>query len=532
MSATINERAPILTNVADYPEWYASHTPDAEALVFEDTRLSYREFGAAVDRYARAMIAAGVSRGDRVATLTPPSHEYLISFLAAARIGAIWLGLNAKYKREELAYVLRDSEPCLLLAQLQIAGRDLTDDVRALWQATPSLKTVVTFDESGLERGMPLAHFLVAGESVSDETLRRVRSEVLGTDPCLVVYTSGSTGPSKGALLAHAGIIHFCHHENRVWYSDRPSRVNYLPINHAGCVVDMSLPVVVAGGKLVLCQNFDARETLAIMQRERITQWFSVPSAFIMQIEQPDFAAFDLSSVDMIAWGGASMPIPAIERLGRICPRMATNYGLTEALVATMVDPTDDADTLVRTVGKAFPGVEIRIVDAQGRDQPPGTPGELWCRSIQNMVGYWRRPEATAETITEDGWLKTGDLLVHNADGSYSMIGRIKEMYKSGGYNVYPREIEEAISSHPGVAMSAVVPVSDPRWQEVGVAYVLKHDGYSLDTAEILEHCKSRLANYKIPKEVVITTSLPLLPIGKIDKMALRKRAKLDFVRS
>jgi acyl-CoA synthetase (AMP-forming)/AMP-acid ligase II len=523
-----HRRAPVLANVADYPAWYALHAPEAEAVVFEDTRLDYAQLDAAVERLARAMIAAGVRKGDRVATLTPPSHDFLICFLAAARVGAIWLGLNARYQRDELAYVVRDSQPCLLLTRLEIGGRDFRDDLRALRQTITAHLAVVTLDQQAVDDAVTLERFLAAGDSVADHTMARARGEVSGGDPCLLVYTSGSTGRPKGALLAHAGIIHFCHHENLSWPSARPSRVNYLPINHAGCVVDMSMPVIVAGGKQVLCQNFDPREVLAIMQRERISQWFSVPSAFMMQLELPDFASFDLGSVELIAWGGAAMPLQAIRRLREVCPRLATNYGSTESLVVTLVEPTDDIDALAHTIGKAFAGVELRVVDANGRDEPEGTPGELWCRSIQNMIGYWQRPDATAETITADGWLKTGDVVVRNPDGSFAIVGRLKEMYKSGGYNVYPREIEDVIASHPAVAMAAVVPVPDPRWQEVGVAYVVPRDGLEITEADVQEYCRTRLANYKIPKSVVIVTGLPLLPIGKIDKVALQKRAATD----
>jgi acyl-CoA synthetase (AMP-forming)/AMP-acid ligase II len=234
----------------------------------------------------------------------------------------------------------------------------------------------------------------------------------------------------------------------------------------------------------------------------------------------------------MIMWGGAAMPRELILRLLAFDRPLATNYGLTESGSAiTVVPPSRDVALLERTVGWPFEGVEIRLVDSHGRTVAGGEPGRIEARSIYNMLGYWRRPEATAQTLSADGWLATGDLGQRNPDGSYSIVGRVKEMYKSGGYNVYPREVEDVIESHCAVAMAAVVGVEDPVWQEVGVAYVQPAGAAagSIGVQELEAHCRARLANYKIPKLFVVVDSLPLLPIGKIDKVALGQRAQGDY---
>jgi acyl-CoA synthetase (AMP-forming)/AMP-acid ligase II len=196
---------------------------------------------------------------------------------------------------------------------------------------------------------------------------------------------------------------------------------------------------------------------------------------------------------------------------------------MSETMVSTALAPTDDIDALANTVGAAFPGVEIKLVLPDGLEAPEGEPGEIWVRSDYNLARYWRRPEATAEAITADGFFKTGDLALQRPDGKFRIVGRIKEMYKSGGYNVYPREVEAVIEDHPNVAAAAVVSAPDPVWQEVGVAYVAPNGG--LDPAELERHCRARLANYKIPKRFVIEPNMPLLPIGKIDKVTLKARA-------
>lgn len=223
------------------------------------------------------------------------------------------------------------------------------------------------------------------------------------------------------------------------------------------------------------------------------------------------------------------MPEGAVRRLLEVCPRMSSNYAMTETLVTTVIDPTDDAGALSRTVGRPFDGVDIRLVNDLGEDVELGTAGELLARSDYNMLGYWRRHEATQDAFSGDGWFHTGDLLVENEDGSYSVVGRLKDMYKSGGYNVYPEEIEKIIESYPDILEAAVVAVSDPRWQEVGIAYVTLQRDCVLDQDRLWAYCSKRLANYKIPKKFSIILEMPFLPIGKVDKGVLRKNAAREF---
>jgi acyl-CoA synthetase (AMP-forming)/AMP-acid ligase II len=280
----------------------------------------------------------------------------------------------------------------------------------------------------------------------------------------------------------------------------------------------------VSGGTTIFMESFDPAQCLALMQAERVSVWGSVPSVFQMQLGLPNFDDYDLSAVQMILWEGAAMPAELITRLLRICPRLATNYGMTETTSAiTIVEPTNDEDVLAHSVGYAFPGVEVRLADSDGREPADGTAGEVQARSRLNLLGYWRRPDATAEAFTADGYFKTGDLAVRRPDGRYRIVGRLKEMYKSGGYNVYPREIEATLERHPAIALAAVVATPDPLWDEVGVAYVVPREATT--AAELERHCRAHLANYKVPKRFVIADELPLLPIGKVDKRALSERA-------
>ncbi|MES2495935.1 MAG: AMP-binding protein [Pseudomonadota bacterium] len=523
----MTNQPPLLPRISDYVAWHASRQPAATALILDNESWSWARLSADVEQLARALLAAGVRKGDRVATLQPPHPRYLVDFLATASIGAIWVGLNPRYQRGELAHVLLDSEPAVLLARRFIGDRDFTEDLLALADLCPSLHHLVMVgcDEPAPAPAQLLDSFLSLGESVADDALVGARAGCGDRDPCLIVYTSGSTGEPKGALLHHDGLARFSLGQNLVWPLDPVRAINYFPINHVGCVADCTLPCVVAGGTLIFMEQFEPADCLRLMEAHGVTLWGSVPSTFPMMIDHPDFARRDLSSVQLIAWGGAAMDEATIRRLRATCSRLATNYGMTETTSAmTAIAPTDDVDRLAHSVGAAFPGVEIRLAGEDGDPVADGEVGEVQTRSALNFLGYWRRPEATHDAFTHDGFFRTGDLAALRPDGAYRIAGRIKDMYKSGGYNVYPREVEAALEAHPSVSAAAVVAVPDPVWQEIGIAYVTL--SAEAGVADILAFLRTRLANYKLPKRILIEPELPLLPIGKVDKPALRRRAE------
>jgi acyl-CoA synthetase (AMP-forming)/AMP-acid ligase II len=515
-----------LTRIGDYVAWHAAHDPDAIALVHGEHRIRYGDLMQQVDLLARALLVAGVRKGDRVATLSTPHPDFVVSLLAASSIGAVWLGLNPRYRLPELQHILTDSAPRVLLARRSFLGRSYESDIDSLRACCTSLEHTVLFDDvTGMAGAVPIGKFLDAGGTIASWRLDHARADVGDRDPCLLVYTSGSTGAPKGALLHHAGIIDFSVLCNSLWPLAPHRAINYFPINHIGSVVDCLMPCLVAGGVQVMLEQFDATACLELIERERVTLWGSVPSVFQIQLALPDFARFDLSSVQLIAWGGAAMPRETLVRLRSICPNLATNYGMTETSSAiTLIEPTDDLDILANTVGHPRPGIEVRLVAADGHLIEDGQPGEIQVRSSCNFLGYWQQPDATAAAFTADGFFRTGDLGEQRSDGRIRLIGRLGEMYKSGGYNVYPREIETAIETHPAVAAAAVVSIADPLWQEVGVAYVVLKE--SITPEQLERHCRDRLANYKLPKRFIFTPDLPLLPIGKVDKRTLRTWAE------
>ncbi len=519
---------PLLDRINDYVAYYAQRQPDVEAMVLDDRRVTYAELCQQVDEMARALLAAGVARGDRVATLATPHPDFWTIFLATASIGAIWVGLNPRYQLDEYRYVVGDCEPVLLLTRTQIGDRTFAADIAALRAASKSLRQVIVLGgDPPLADSLPLATFLASGQAVDDAVLARRRTEIDSSDPALIVYTSGSTGRPKGALLPHRGLVRCCRNQMRYWRADPVRVLNFLPINHIGCVGDISSWALVAGGCIVFLEKFDAARSMEITSNERCTVWGGVPTTILMCLALPHFDRYDLSSLQLILWSGAAAPVDLVRRLRTIVPSLSNSYGLTETVGSvTFAGPCDDVELLSESVGFPVPDYEFRIADGRGNPVARGDAGEIWVRGDFIMRGYWRRPAETAETIDGDGWLHTGDLAIERADGSIRLVGRLKEMFKSGGYNVYPREIEQVLESCPGVAMAAVVGVPDQVFGEVGHAFILRDAGATVLPTDLEAACRARLANYKIPKRFVIEDELPTLPIGKLDKRQLRESAR------
>jgi acyl-CoA synthetase (AMP-forming)/AMP-acid ligase II len=512
-------RPPRLPRISDYPAHWAAARPGAEAVVFEGGRWDYAELARRVDACARGLLAAGVRPGDRVATLCPPSPDFYVTFLATASLGGIWLGLNPRYQRRELEYVTGDAGPRVVFGRTRIQDRDYGADLDALAAAGP-VERVVRLDAAGPGG---LDAFLAAGAGVTDPALAAARAPVTPADPCLIVYTSGTTGRPKGAVITHHGLVHVARVQWAIWPVEPQRVINNLPVNHIGCVGDITCDTLVPGGTVIFQEQFDPGAMLRLVETERPTFFGHVPTALQLLVAHPAWAATDFSSVQVIIWEGAAAPPSLIEALRARCPSIANAYGMTETVGSvTFTFDADDTATLAGTVGWPVPEYEVRVAGPDGAPVPPGQPGEVQVRGDFVTTGYWNRPEATAELFTADGWLRTGDLAEARPDGALRLIGRLREMYKSGGYNVYPREIEQVLEAHPDVAMAAVIGVPDPLYQEVGHAFVLAHPGRRPAPGALEAHCRAELANYKVPKRFTVADAFPMLPIGKIDKQALR----------
>ncbi len=523
------QRTPELPLISDYPAHFAALQPEREALILGDERLSYAAFAERIERCARALLACGVAKGDRVATLSTPRPVYLVVYLAAARIGAIWCGLNPRAKIDELSFVVGDAAPRLLLSISAFEGRDFRPDLERLMADHPCLERLVMLDDGAPGLGESFEDFLATGDGVADRDLDSARRAVSPDDAALVVYTSGSTGRPKGALLSHAGIVHTARVQCEHWWAEPFRIMNNMPINHIGGAVQISCHAIVAGGTNVMMERFAPSEMPAVIERERVTIMHLVATMYRILLDREEARRHDLSSLQTLVWSGAPAPRDLIGELRRLTPRLFTSYGQTEVGGEVTFTPDGASDeVLAETAGRPEQGYDIRIGDEHGQPVPAGEAGEIQVRAKTVMLGYFHRPEDTAAAFTPDGYLCTSDLAEERPDGNYRIVGRLREMFKSGGYNVYPREIELAIEGHAGVAMAAVVGVPDALYGEVGHAYVLREADAEVSAAALDAHCRDRLANYKVPKLFAVRDSLPMLPIGKIDKPALKAEALAD----
>jgi acyl-CoA synthetase (AMP-forming)/AMP-acid ligase II len=510
-----------LARISDYPSHYAAIDPDRPALLFEDQVVGYAELTGQVDRLAAALHASGVRAGDRVAVLSAPRPEFFVAFLATARLGGIWLGLNPSYTVRELAYVLGDAQPRLVFTIPGREGRDYAADVAAAGRAAMSDAEIVVLTGRRDDHGADLA-FLDRAERADLAAVDAAVAAVRTGQPALIVYTSGSTGAPKGALIRHAGLVRLGRVESAHWAVAQPRLLCNLPINHIGCVGDLCGVPLVAGGSIVFQDRFDPSRILDAIARHQVSGLFQVPTQLQRIAAAPGFADADLTSLQLVGWGGGPLPLEVIRRYRERGVALMATYGSTEVTNSvTYTDRDADDEVLLHTVGRPDPELNLRLRTRDGRWAKTGEEGEVCVRHPSVMAGYFNRPQETAAAFTTGGWLRTGDWGVLRPDGNLRLVGRLAQMFKSGGYNIYPREIELVLETHPAVALAAVVARPDPDYQEVGVAFIQPKAGAEVTPDELDTWCRPRMANFKIPKQFRILDTLPLLQIGKIDKPAL-----------
>lgn len=515
-------------SIADAAREHAVTFPDREAVVFRDRRMSYLDLDREVDRYADALSAMGVQRGDRVAMLCTPRPEFLLSLLASMRVGSIWVGLNPKYRLREIRHVLAHCRPRVLISLIEDGvGRDLASDLTAIKSEVDGLDHVVTID--GVIPGVSVSLESVVpsepsqrwhGACVADRDAART--------PAVLVYTSGTTGTPKGALLPHATFLHSYRAMAESFKVKVSVRVGHrtlcnLPINHVGCQADLCGNALIDAATVVFMDSFRPGEIPGVIQRERISLLGGLPLMHQQVFDHPQLGAFDLSSLEAVMWGGAPMPRPLLDRLVRSGYVLSMHYGLTEGgSINSVSSPDMTADDLVATVGYPDHDQRYRVIMASGDVATAGQIGEVQIAGAGVMLEYFHDEPSTSAAFTDDGWLRTGDLVEVRGDGAWRFVGRAGERFKSGGYNIYPREIELVLEEHDDVAVAAIVPVPDATYDEVGWAFIVPKSGRQLSESAMRQFAMAHLANFKIPKRWLFVAELPMLPIGKIDKRALR----------
>ncbi len=503
--------------VDDLLKLRAQKHPDREALIDGRLRLTNETLRQRVDALAQALLAANVAAGDRVATLAPPSADFWLIYLATVSIGAIWQGLNPKYQRNEYAYLLHDATPSIVFVRSPFDGRDYIEELRAL--ATYEVRFVRLSDAA-----LDITHeFVAAGVRVSRTALAERRGRVDPEDTAVIVYTSGTTGRPKGAELSHRAIVQTAL-AHRQWIGSGLERtVCPAPINHVGGLNNVCMTVFAAGGSITFVPRVDRDLIDAAIRAEHPTFLVASPTAFAMLLAVPGFSFEKFSNFEVIVFGGASTSMAHLREVRKSGARLSSVYGQTETTGMITYTPFDaPLEVMSETIGRPIEGVEIRVADAEGQILPPGEVGEIQVRGLSVMSGYFKKPEATRAVFTDDNWLKTGDLGVLRVDGHIAFAGRRNDMFKSGGYNCYPVEIELAICEHPAVAQAAVVAVPHATFQEVGHAFLLAQPDHEIDVEALKAFLRTRIANYKIPKTWSVLEAFVTLPNGKVDKKAMR----------
>jgi fatty-acyl-CoA synthase len=470
----------------------ARNTPSRVAIDYDGRLVTYAELDAGADAFAGAFAEAGLQRGDRVATLTGNSPEHVMVFFACARLGLILLPLSWRLSPAELRYQLDDAEPALSLVE------DAYEEA--------GVATGHAFERLGLKDG-------VRHRDLSQRDLPA--GKVSAEDGLLLIYTSGTTGKPKGALLTHA---------NCFWTNisfDAATGVHgddvvlqVLPQFHVGGWNVQSLLAWLKGATVILERQFDAERVLRLIEEKGVTTMMGVPPIYLLLAQHPRFADADLSSLERAVVGGAPMPEALLETWAARGTAIVQGYGLTEAAPNVLCLPPEDAVRKLGFAGKPYPFVDVRLSGAQ----------ELQVRGPNVFAGYWRNPEATRAAFTADGWLRTGDVAEVDDEGCYRIKGRLKDMYISGGENVYPAEIEAVLHEHPHVRDAAVVGVPHELWGEVGVAFVVA-DGATEE--ELVDWCAARLARFKVPTSVRFVAEVPRNSLGKIQKHGLLALAEV-----
>jgi acyl-CoA synthetase (AMP-forming)/AMP-acid ligase II len=482
------------------------------AYVVGRHRVTYAQFNAMANRIAHALRALGVRRGDRVATLAQNRLEYPAIYFAVAKLGAIHVPVNFRYRAGEVRYTLAQSEASVLLYAAEFA--DMVDGLRS---ELPSVRHFLPLDES---RGVPDL-MSQASEAEPDSS----EPDLNERDPHVMLYTSGTTGDPKGALLSHRTyLLQAAQTQAATGLGEDDVGLCMFPMFHMGGWA-MPLGYWVNGGCVVIMEKAEPGDILRTIARERVTYLYLIPTLYNGVLALPEFERTDVSSLRALGSGTSVMTEAQVRT---IIDRFKTSrlfimYGQTEAGPIATLRPRD-VQRKATSVGRPALNVDVRIVDANDADVPAGETGEIICRSEYNMLGYWRMPEATAQTL-RGGWVHTGDLATFDDEGFVHIAGRVKEMIKCGGENIFPAEVERCLLEHPAIAEAAVFGVPDPHWGEIAVAAVVRHAGTALDEAAVVEHVRARLAGYKKPRAVCFLETLPrTASTRQVQKTLLRER--------
>ena len=497
---------PMIPGIGYWPVKAARLHPRRTALVVPDGRVTYAELGDRVARAAAVLRTLGVGPGDRLGVLMHNDRRFLELIFAAGQLGAVTVPLNWRLSPLELEYIVRDAGMRVLVAGAELAAAG--EHLRAAC-GVRVLSAPADYD---------------ARLAAASPDLGMTQDDYPGDDaPVLQVYTSGTTGRPKGAVLTHANMLwNAVNDMAALGISYRDVSLTVLPLMHVGGINLFTLPTLFAGGTVVMPRSFEAAETLRLIGEERVTIFIGVPTVHRMLVESPAFAHADLRSLRTVYNGGDRCPLAVVEAYRARGLVFAGGYGLTETAPTAFLTELDQADVALRAdgfAGKPAFSMDVRYV-ADGRDVPPGEVGEVWLKGPNLFREYWGKPEATRDAFV-DGWFRTGDLAWRDEEGYTFVVGRAKEMIKSGGENIYPAEVERVLLDHPEVAEACVIGRAHAKWNEVPFAVVALRAGATADEAGLRAYCGERLARFKVPAGFAFVDALPRTAIGKPDRPLL-----------
>ena len=513
-------------NTTDFLNIATSICPDKVAIIFEGKRYTFSQLNERVNRLANALSNLGVSKGDRVAMLQVNCNQCVEVYFATTKIGAIYVPLNFRVKGDELTYMLNSSETNTLF----VGGRyiNLVNSIR------PNLTSVhhyISIDSK--HDGM-----LYYEDMLSSSPAEEIVTEITDDDTTILMYTAGTTGLPKGVMLSHNSFALYVL-ENVTPADPELEEKNILtvPLYHVAGIQAM-MAAIYGGRTLIMEQQFEAKEWMELVEKEKANRAMMVPTMLKQLMDHPDFNKHDLSSLQVITYGAAPMPLEVIKRALEVFPGVSFINAFGQTETASTITTLSPEDHIIRgseeerekklkrlsSIGKPMPDVEMKVVDEEGRELSPGEVGEIMARGPRVMTGYWRDEEKTAKTIDKEGWVHTDDIGYMDEDGYFFLAGRATDMIIRGGENIAPEEVEAVLHSHPKIEEAAVIGVPDEEWGEQPRAVIVIKKGETATPEEIMEYCRAKMASFKRPRSIVFVDELPRNPMGKVLKRVLREQ--------
>jgi fatty-acyl-CoA synthase len=520
----------------------AARFPDRDAALFlaQDIRWTYAELSREVDRLALGLLDLGITVGDRVGIWAPNRFEWLLTQFATARIGAVLVCINPAYRVAELEYALNKVGCCALVMAPRFKSSDYLAMIRDLApdldlaepgalhaERLPRLRNVIVLGQEEAGGTVAFEKLRKPVDKAGKAKLDKLSSALSPSDPINIQFTSGTTGSPKGACLTHHNIVNNAHFVTAAMtFTEKDRLCIPVPFYHCFGMVMGTLGCVTKGAAMVIPgEGFDPRDTLRAVSDEACTALYGVPTMFVNELDLPEFDDYDVSALRTGIMAGAPCPIEVMRQVqSKMNMREVTiAYGMTETSPVSFQSNVDDPlEQRVTSVGRVHPHVEVRIVDDAGQTVPVGTQGELLTRGYSVMQGYWDDPEQTAASIDAEGWMHTGDLATIDAQGYCAITGRVKDMILRGGENIYPREIEEFLYTHPDVSQAQVFGIPDPKMGEIVCAWIVRREGSTVTTEDIRSYCRNKIAYFKVPAHISFRSELPMTVTGKPQKFVMR----------